>query len=375
MPYTHFQYIAYQIPTVATTNDRLHVIYGLPSTPVQNPPILDGPTANLNADARNRVERLIGAMRLAEARIQQLGDNNHTLKIFLAPEFYLRPDVRLVSYSSVEYRAIKEVLRATIRRDVRFEHWLVVPGTIMWTSLASTDKRPNLRRQNVYFNSAIYVYPGEPSHVIEKAKASPIDGIPTTHHGGPVVDPHAASTDEAFGLKYRSDAKRRKHLFTIGGVRFGLDICLEHGFRPDPLLDIRITKNAVIRNQPIGVQIHLLTAGGMTIMPESVAASQRGYILRNDGFNTRADLLATNCQRILRYILSGRNTSVYDPSGRAELSPDVPRAATINIGADHDLYLPPPANADRYWGAHPQQINIYPRLDIPAAQRVHPLDN
>ena len=96
MPYTHFQYIAYQIPTVAEDNTRA-TIYGLPSAPVQNAPNLDGPIANLNADARNRVDRLIGAMRLAEARIQQLGDNDHTLKIFLAPEFYFRPDVRLVS--------------------------------------------------------------------------------------------------------------------------------------------------------------------------------------------------------------------------------------------------------------------------------------
>jgi hypothetical protein len=385
MPYNQFQYIAYQIPTVTSSTEGV-TIYGLPAGEVRNPPPLDGPTANLDADARSRVERLIGAMKEAENRIQAFRDrdrdrdrdnDDNILKIFVAPEFYFRPDVRLVSYSSVQYRAIKDVLRATIARDARFRHWLVVPGTIMWESNEDTGKRRNPERSEIYFNTAIYVYGGEGrSRVIEKVVASGIDGIPTGRHSGhPEApgDPTKKSTDEVFNIKYQSAPKVEKHLFTVENVRFGLDICLDHGFwrdpLGDPLDDIRITRHAVILRRLLNfalpldpIHIHLLTAGGMRIIPESVAAKTQGYILRNDGLLTTDPNGQTNCKQISRYDLPGAE---FDLAATAVLGPDVPIDATIDINAGHDLYLPAPANAGPDWAHHPQQIKIYHTCQIP----------
>lgn len=378
MPYTHFQYIAYQIPTVARTAAE-QKIYGIPpSNPITAPPALapplQGNVAGLGDDAQRRIERLIGAMLVAANKLQSSKDNNQTLKIFMVPEFYFRPANEEVSYTYAQYQAIKNVLRETIKGDDRFKHWLVIPGTIMWKwgKEQSSPNRPNPSSTDdaavdVYFNSAIYIsradetltstIDDEHTKVIEKVEASTTDGIPT--------EPNKKATNEVFyneeecWPKYQSPAKREKHIFTTGGITFGLEICLEHDWQ------IRVVKNVVVENRPNkNIKLHLLIAAGMPVMPVSVAANQGGFILRTDGYSREKP--STNCQQIEMYVEGPGEWK--DLSSKAKLSGDIPIEATLGIERGHYLYLSNPPNGDEnFWNAdwRQQQIKIYQRQLLP----------
>lgn len=353
MAYTHFRYIGYQVPTVGltATNDA---IYGIPPGNPPNPqPNLLGDVGNLGNDAKIRVERFIQVMFEAKRQLDNLGgDNAQTLKIFMAPEFYFRPNNNDVAYSTQQYRAIKDVLRKTIQES--FSNWLVIPGTIMWKWNQDTPKRPNLLLNNVYFNTSLYIYKQllkqSSSKVIEKAFASDINGIPTGQHGN--LNNWGISTDQCWD-KYHTLPKRKKHEFSIGGIRCGLEICLEH-ILPSPA---NTGTQGLLKSIPeitddllhFELNLHLLTAGGMPIDNLSVAAKKRGYILRNDGYSNNPQ---TNCQRVNGYNLNG--------SANLALETTVER--TINLQGGN-LFLDAPLN-DVRWPFHPQQIKIYQRRQI-----------
>ncbi len=375
MPYTHFQYIAYQVPTVTRTAlyPNGNVIYGIPTTSAVAAPVppLRGNVAALGADATNRINRFVRAMSEAQ-NLVQAGDNNQTLKIFMAPEFYFRPDNAEFSYTYTQYQAIKDVLRSTLLADLRFKHWLTIPGTIMWKWDQTSPKRLNTPiLMDVYFNSAIYL----PAHgddllvfsrVVEKAVASSIDGIPTGRHGGTAPDdPFKKSTNEMWP-KYQSQAKKAKHIFTVGGINCGLDICLEHGYRPPGpgQYDVRVVKHVVNQNPISAIKLHLLTAGGMGVITGSVAAVPNGYILRTDGYAYGGS--KTDCKKVNHYLdVAGDPTFQDDLNGTANLT-DVAVAHTIPMNAGHALHIPNPPGGDAtQWNDHPQEIKIYQRQPIP----------
>lgn len=368
MPYTHFQYIAYQVPTVTRTAPYPNgqAIYGIPPGRIVNPPQLRGNVGGLGPDAKTRIERFIGVMVEAQQTLQRLGDNNHTIKVFMAPEFYFRPNNAKVSYTYAQYRAIKNVLRETITAHNQFRHWLVVPGTILWEWTANTPGRPNPTGKSIFFNTAIYIKERD-TRTIEKYAASTIDGIPTGRHGGGGTG--GQSTDEAFPKYYQTPAKMEKHLFRIKGIKVGLDICLEHvvfsvlnpagpGHRYGVVkksLSNRITGAFNRRNEPI--HLHLLTAGGMGIVPSSVAATTNGWILRNDGYNVN---ILTECKQVTGYNYG----EAYDLCNTAILGPELTTLHSSRI-TDRNLYLEPPPAATSYWATHPQMIKIYERQVLP----------
>ncbi|WP_424101157.1 hypothetical protein [Moorena producens] len=344
MAYTHFRYIAYQVPTVGQTVGG-NAIYGIPAGNITNAPTLLGDTGSLSNDARTRVERFIKVMYAAADRIY-LEDNAQTLKIFMAPEFYFRPDNVDVSYSMQEYRAIKDVLRNTISEF--FPNWLVIPGTIMWKWDQNTVKRPNPLNQDVYFNTSLYIYKKlfqqSTGKVIEKAQASVIDGIPTGRHGNP-QDSGGLATNELFIGKYQTLPKKQKHKFVINGIICGLEICLEHDLYANGLLN----SLANSRDPNNGIQLHLLTTGGMPIQPQSVATRPGGYILRTDGYS---DPPQVHCRRVANY-----------RSGSAKLYNTTLKSSIPLTG---DLNMQEPTNADASdWNATPQKIQIYERCPIP----------
>lgn len=358
MPYTHFRYIAYQVPTVG--HNGVNAIYGIPAGNVNNPPTLVS-VLGLSPDAKTRVERLIGVIIEAENQLRNLGgDNAHTLKIFMAPEFYFRPDNDIVAYFYDEYQAIKNALRETIISNVKFKDWLVIPGTIMWVWDAFKDspKRLNPEHDSIYFNTAIYIKRqglGYESKTIEKAQASRIDGIPTgrhyKHNPVPVGNPFAKSTDEQW-TKYQELSKLKKHEFTINGIRCGLEVCLEHGlsYAPGTIGLLKSIPSITDDLLHFDLDLQLLTSGGMPIRIDSVAADVGGYIMRNDGYSNNPK---TNCQRILGY--NPINNS-------ANLAPNTIVERTVNLQGGNLFLNPPPG--DVLWPNHPQEIKIYQRLQI-----------
>ena len=54
MPYTHFRYIAYQVPTVGL-DKKGNAIYGIPSPSINSPPTLKGKVGELGTDAKTHI--------------------------------------------------------------------------------------------------------------------------------------------------------------------------------------------------------------------------------------------------------------------------------------------------------------------------------
>lgn len=255
MSYTHIQCIGYQVPTVAKRvithsnlawkNGEWSIPSGSGTNGAENVTIrtnwrgkfeynlvgrkndTDDYLNDLSADndAKNRVIRFLNILKRTQDTIGQ--SNDATLKVFMAPEFYFRPE-KIVggynAYSYKTYKAIKEVLRQTIYESFQLRHWLIVPGTIMWRleKAERSDKRKI--SETTYFNSCVYIHLSgkgdKVSHVLEKAKASHIDGVPFKL-AGPYAAPEILK-------KYYGRQKRNKHIFEINGIKAGIETCLEH---------------------------------------------------------------------------------------------------------------------------------------------------
>lgn len=300
MPYTHFRYIAYEVPTFGYDGTRPQGSRFLPALGPGNDP---GETPNakvptdigLTQDALIRLRRLAAVVRTANFQVTSLGDNANTLKVFMAPEFYLRPDSGPSnSYDYGQQRLIQQALRAMFCSTNEFRHWLILPGT----SISSLEVEKGWFSSTYrYLNTAYYVTGGQANpqmFAIEKQQPSGIDGVPIT--GGIT----GAGSD--FYNFFQDWNWRKLRLFEVNGSTMGLDICLDHaepgawqlpGIGPGwQVVDrLRVTKK-VINEWPahaVGgaaanpVSLHLLTAGGMPIQTMSVAARANGYILRNDG--------------------------------------------------------------------------------------------
>lgn len=373
MAYTQIRYIGYQIATVGLANPT---VYGIAPGVVNSPPPLTGVTSDLSADARVRVERLIGAMLRAYARIQT-SDNKQTLKIFIAPEFYFRPNNTEVSYTMKEYRAIKNVLRETIGGDDRFTDWLVIPGTIMWKMTAgdSSSKRAiSVLNRRVYFNTTLYIKKSndpkvKSSKVIEKVSASNIDGIPTGRHGGTYADDPTKKSAPVEFPRYEDSEHKSKHIFQICGLTVGLEICLEHS--------LQVLKT-VLHNQyklyrrfgNLGalarIDLHLLTAGGMDLIRGSIAAKINGFFLRCDGYIDPRD---PNEKAVEMYEITAYDDATRGPAlqtSAVSSMEDIMTAynpTSVDIGVTDNLYLPPPPSCTTTWT--PQKLHVFPSLPLP----------
>lgn len=277
--YTHIQCIGYQVPTVAKIGDENDEeipdgeipwnvgtwtipsgnkvelndgtsawnpveIISLTDTPDQDAYVLVGNNTEdedeedylsvleADSDAYNRVVRFLNTLAVAQKN-NRIDIRDTTLKVFMAPEFYFRPEhphspeSSYHAYSYITYKAIKEVLRKTIsggyNNRFNFRNWLIIPGTIIWKIDVENPTDPT-EILDTYFNSCIYIhidnYGNPTSHKLEKAKVSEIDGVPMGQNGGsaaPLIAP-----------RYYGEEKLARHRFLVGTLRVGLEICLEH---------------------------------------------------------------------------------------------------------------------------------------------------
>ena len=257
---------------------------------------------NNNTDAKNRIIRFLNVLEDTARNNNHVKNNDATvLKVFTAPEFYFRPEESVNpggeyrAYTEPVYKAIKDVLKCTIQQEMLplLDHWLIVPGTIMWY-LGSGTALGNNRQlaEDTYFNSCMYLYNapridnvrairtvGE----VEKSEASYMDGIPYNNWD------HGKNAPGIFP-KYYNDACLNKHLFTIDGIKTGLEICLEHIFirpngpRKNDMNKYGILVRQVFRNRYDYRDLQLLIAGGMPWEHYSIATNHNGIFCRNDGW-------------------------------------------------------------------------------------------
>ena len=370
MPYTHFRYIAYEVPTATSKQGVEGVKSGFPAGKS-----IDGPVdVTVPPDAQTRVRRLAAVVDRAATHVRsRYGDGADTLKVFIAPEFYFRPPDRgespgkegLQSFPHETYPqdhayAIIEALNKMFVH-ASFEHWLIVAGTVMWNF---DDQVGPLQ----YRNSAMYVrgHAANDLRVIEKAVASGIDGVPNPYKASDISD---EKYDPSLDKLFEDWFHRKRRVFDVAGVTCGLEVCLDHGGGDTH----RILKTALSEWQfnegqyPPGVKLQLLTAGGMRIQPGSVAAVEGGYLLRNDGYS---NFPHSELRKIVGYEkpiqLKGRSlqqtepTYSWDLQGSAKLSDSIMPWGRIPL--DGSFLVPMFENG---YFEFPQQIVFYPRLPLP----------
>jgi hypothetical protein len=362
MAYTHFRYIAYEVPTVTLAEGPPG---GLPRGQS------DGPDLGMPADevdAETRLRRLVSVVRRAVAEVKKLPDGPNTLKVFMAPEFYFRPentDRKIYAHATYPWKHANSIFdnMETIFDGQDFENWLIVAGTVMWRAsesenpLESSDPIP-------YHNTAMYVT----GHV-EKSFANFHKAIPSDADGVPSQGFDSKHYDDKLDKFFKRWKFRKARVFDIGGVLCGLEICMDHAFHQ------RILKNVVRdwfweeRNIDLykfniaEVKLHLLTAGGMGIQHSSVAAIRGGYILRNDGYKGPP---YSEVQRILDHIIwpigkaspTGRTTET-DLRGEAKLE-DCPSVLTVPLSGNMLVPTVGPG-----YEKFPQRLVFYPRLPLP----------
>jgi hypothetical protein len=302
VPYTHFQLIAYEVPTVAVPSTS-----GVPKLSGWAPgqecdsigtfPLPPG----IPDDPRIRLRRLAAVVDQAATAVAgqpAVRRPDDVLKVFLVPEFYFRPPVTDLdaardwdrragnSYAADVAEMVFDAL-GQMFVDVRFQHWLIVCGTVMTNSVRHTTA--------TYFNTAVIVRGGpQPTRreplLIEKYLASPIDGVPLLDEVERLADSGRSRYKGPLGTQslrplFEDWFTRQGRVMVSDGITFGIEICLDHG-SSSPYRTLRrvLEEWPRMTSRPApAIDLHVLIAGGMPIHKESVAARSGGYLLRNDG--------------------------------------------------------------------------------------------
>jgi len=248
--YTHVQLITYEIATLK--------------------PFSTGATKQLD-DLMLRVENLYKVMEYCFSQLQN--DQDRTLKIFVAPEFYARyhrgQHTGPGHYRWDDVTIAMAHFKGKCKRETNFKHWLIVPGTVIFEELGMRGK------ENLIF-STIYVFKGDRSveHIINKQGFSAIDELDDDLSGG------------KSNLKFNALGATRAEFKTldVANVRIGFEVCLDH---EDGRLRAYITQTT----PPEIIDVHVLTACGKRPKSWGISARQNGYFFRCDG---HPDLLGSS---------------------------------------------------------------------------------
>ncbi|HEX5747847.1 MAG TPA: hypothetical protein VFZ09_16505 [Archangium sp.] len=312
--YKNLQLIAYRVPTdlpLPPGNEcdlvSLNLCKGLGTD--LSPHLEELET--LSEDALSRVTRMIAVIDRA-MQSKKVSQDPATLKVFMAPEFYFRPQAggAARSYSEKTRHTVLAILRRVFAQK-SLMGWIFVPGTIVWnlkgqTFLedlqldASTSKLKKIASQDIVINTAMVGIGGhgmtsyDKLHysgadnidakyraLLNKEKKTPQDQDATTFDLN-VLEPQRPLFSEYFELM----RKRNKDQCVMGAGDnrwFGIEVCLDH--------ELRVLKNAYGEftatwpNNPPRLDFQLLTACGMRIQPHNVTVGKHHFILRNDGIS------------------------------------------------------------------------------------------
>ena len=268
--------------------------------------------ANAEKDIRKRCQIMRNAIAQATASTN-IVQNANTLKIFMAPEFYFRGDggaypIELVS-------SIMEDIRKMISLK-KYEHWIFVLGTALgYLEDSGTKEIMNIAlvqkggSQELDAQHTLIVYKEYISHIdfikmfhpcsnpsctgyaicntchapYNPSWHNPLSRLVLVGNTRSLVSPVQGSRD-VLSSKINSTGKGREKtqsglggqgIFTMGGVTFGLEVCLDHAKKR-----LRDSPPARGDNE---IQIQLIPSAGMSIVQDAVACKKRGLIFNVDG--------------------------------------------------------------------------------------------
>lgn len=320
-----------------------------------------------DADVFSRVQRTLTALELAVTTLESRKDlkKDGVLNIFAMPEFFFRPPDELGSYSEDMYKAIANVLAATIGPKKALKNWLVIPGTIMWSGLRN-DPAGLKKKVMVDHNTALLINGGvefRGGMTVEKYFPVSTDGMPSNRFGYENLLPK----DLAFKGEWITTAEYFKrqdmwgnvseHIIDFRGVRMGMEICADHGMlKSYPF----VTKDIVAQ---------LLVSCGRPLVKSNVCTTDNGYFMRIDGYHGAG--LRRDFRKINGYGNKKRETfDRWDASSYAEMSPTtldlLSKKANpyieheIPFEKGHPLYWVPPKDANmKDWAFYRQGITFF----------------
>ncbi|USE34467.1 hypothetical protein [Endozoicomonas sp. SCSIO W0465] len=349
----------------------------------QKPPIytvkLSGQPENLkmvkgDADVFARVQRTLTALELAVTTLEYRKDlkKDGVLNIFAMPEFFFRPPEEPRSYPADMYKAISDVLTQTIATKKALKHWLVIPGTIMWTR---EEPHPAGLDEKVLVdnNTALVINGG-----IELGGGVKVDKLrPIKTDGMPSYRMSADEKSKPKGIKYDGEwlnqaeyFKRSgmwpnvsEHIIDFRNVRMGMEICADHNtLKAYPF----VTKDIVAQ---------LLVSCGKRLIKKYVVTTENGIFMRVDGHH------GSGVRWELRVVKGYRNTNStltdfdrWHDTSYPDLVPTDMEAMTepnpfveheIPFTEGHPLYWVPPKDANmKDWAYYKQGITFYEPREI-----------
>ncbi len=294
--YDKFQLIAYHIPTggeVAKVGAGARC-EGLQYLPEQ--------LGDLSDDAAIRLTRLAAVVEKAVALSgSEVEESPSTLKIFMAPEFYLRPSsaAKSRSYSEEDKKIILQVLGQMFKDEV-FEHWVFVLGTIIWNKTGKSlledaeVKMSHVMDFPIVYNTAIVVA-NRRVKTVDKLNYADVDQIDAKYRANVanpelikaikepsgIVTAAKKETLELYFLVAKANNWSRA-FFRVGQLYFGIEICADHdmGVLAEAYADWLKTMPP---DEAPKLDFQLLTACGMSINPERLLVGRGRYVLRMDG--------------------------------------------------------------------------------------------
>ncbi|HEX6099762.1 MAG TPA: hypothetical protein VF432_25840 [Thermoanaerobaculia bacterium] len=326
--YTSVQFIGYAIPSIPLTVEDI----GDPGTPC----FVEGRYEGIEpetADIDARIALTMSAVRQT-LKSGAVDRSASTLKIFVVPEFSFRG--ARGAYDAGEFTYFRERFAKRVS-TAAFKDWLFVAGTIVNTVGGYRRGRNRKRdlKARVRENLAIALadaWQYSSAHDDQKLASfinTTLDQYTAYCHDDPVYEvanrsfvvaggppdpdyPEGLSiqkkfeSNEDFVLNFHGNAlaedstgyppihenkgenKRRAFddysIFTIKGIKFGVEVCLDH-------LQARLRRNRIPQNEL--VQIHLVPSSGMQIQEPSIVACGSGLVFNCDG---QYDTLAPDSQ-------------------------------------------------------------------------------
>ena len=276
--------------------------------------------ASDSGDMRGKCSEMMHAIRQAQTSVLASGvDNDETLKIFMAPEFYFRGVNGAYSYDLVS--RIIPTMQELGTNEEQFRHWLFIFGTAVAASedevtyctvcgdnpnTVQFDRDPasgvdsrgiHIKTKGVCKNNAAHVlgtgtYGAEVQNVALIQKASDVHTVVKEYVSGIDYFGHkvnvkrgtrkkpvyvtkkaivpAGSNWSRMASKFQ-DERMGGGIFTMDGITIGMEICLDH-----------IQSGGRLANHASSIQILLIPSYGMDI-GTNLHCTDRGIIFNVDG--------------------------------------------------------------------------------------------
>lgn len=235
-----------------------------------------------NEDMKVRLFRLLIAIEetikydRTVSRSQGTTDDFRTLRVFVAPEFYFRPDMlskeRGGSYKKAEVEALKGVLKEYFSSYEKWgpgreplRNWMFVCGTCVF------EEKPSISRRWRGDKNTLLAFT-----IDDKKNTKTHQVLKLAVANGDLVDPRynllTNKIEKSPGFVKEGLKDREKHYFREFGVF--VEICLEHGL--GLLMSMR---------EKVNVGLHIVSAAGMYLQSDNIKDGSRAILC--DGLRCR----------------------------------------------------------------------------------------